>query len=155
MWYAHYCSSPSPTGRLDETNVVLTSWIYMYTHYCWFSHLFDWKSCRIAASYTGTVYDLHLRLTAKPHICMICGIFHTEVNTSLALCSTHIYWLKDKRGLTLITPCGVILTPNDHFHAQHKNHQRHSSEILWLCQVIYCDFISDNVLQFHTWMTSM
>ena len=36
------------------------------------------------ASYTGTVCDLHLRLTAKPHICVICGIFHTEINTSLA-----------------------------------------------------------------------
>ena len=51
--------------------------------------------------------------------------------------------------LTFITPCGFNLTPEDHFHELHKNHQHHSSEILWLCQAIYCDFISDNVLQFH------
>ena len=55
--------------------------------------------------------------------------------------------------LTLITPCGVNLTPEDHFHAQHKNHQHHSSEILRLCQAFYCDFISENVLQFHAQMT--
>ena len=36
------------------------------------------------ASYTGDVCDLHLRLTAKPHICVICGTFHTEVIHSLA-----------------------------------------------------------------------
>ena len=43
------------------------------------------------ASYTGAVCDVHQRLTANLHICTICGIFHTEVNTSLAACSTHIY----------------------------------------------------------------
>ena len=40
-------------------------------------------------SYTGNVCDLHLRLTAKPHICVICSTFHTEVSTHLHLCSTH------------------------------------------------------------------
>ena len=45
-------------------------------------------------SYTGNVCDLHLRLTAKPHICVICGTFHTEVNTHLRLCSTHNLLIK-------------------------------------------------------------
>ena len=49
-------------------------------------------------------------------------------------------------ALTLITPCGVNLTQEDHFHALHKNYQHKGSEILWLCQAIYCDFISDYVL---------
>ena len=46
------------------------------------------------ASYTGDVCDLHLTLTAKPHICVICGTFHTEVNTHLPLCSTHNLLIK-------------------------------------------------------------
>ena len=29
------------------------------------------------ASYTEDVYDMHLRLTAKPHLCVICSTFHT------------------------------------------------------------------------------
>ena len=29
--------------------------------------------------------------------CMICDIFNTKVNTSLTLCSTHIYWRKGKK----------------------------------------------------------
>ena len=37
------------------------------------------------ASYTGDVCDMQLRLTAKPHLCVICGTFHTEVNTSAFL----------------------------------------------------------------------
>ena len=37
------------------------------------------------ASYTGDVCDMPLRLTAKPHLCVICGTFHTEVNTHLPL----------------------------------------------------------------------
>ena len=55
------------------------------------------------ASYTGTVCGLHLRLTAKPHvhICVICGIFHTEVNTHLPLCSTHNLLIKRQKGLNL------------------------------------------------------
>ena len=57
--------------------------------------------------------------------------------------------------LTLIIPCGVNLTLEDHFDGQHKNHQHHSSEILWLCQAIYCNVISGNVFQFHAWMTSV
>ena len=32
--------------------------------------------------------------------------------------------------LTLITPCGVNMTPKDHFDVLHENHQHHSSEIL-------------------------
>ena len=67
--------------------------------------------CFQHASYTGDVGDLHLRLTAKPHICMICDIFNTKVNTSLALCSIHIYWLKDKKSL--ISYCFCIQV--DHF----------------------------------------
>ena len=51
-----------------------------------------------------------------------------------------------------LIPCGVIFTPEDHFHALHKNHQHHSSEVSWLCQAICCNFISDNVLQFHARM---
>ena len=31
------------------------------------------------------------------YTCMICDIFNTKVNTSLTLCSTHIYWLKGKK----------------------------------------------------------
>ena len=31
------------------------------------------------ASYTRDVCDMHLRLTAKPHLCVICGTFHTEL----------------------------------------------------------------------------
>ena len=46
------------------------------------------------ASYTGDVCGLHLRLTAKPHICVIYGTFHTEVNTHLPLCSTHNLLIK-------------------------------------------------------------
>ena len=48
------------------------------------------------ASYTGDVIlcDLHLRVTAKPHIYVICGTFHTEVNTHLPLCSTHNLLIK-------------------------------------------------------------
>ena len=46
------------------------------------------------ASYTGDVCDMHLRLTAKPHLCVICGTFHTEVNTHLLLCSTHNLLIK-------------------------------------------------------------
>ena len=53
------------------------------------------------ASYTGDVCDLHLRLTAKPHICVICGTFHTEVNTHLLLCSTHNLLIKRSKGLNL------------------------------------------------------
>ena len=55
--------------------------------------------CFQNASFTGDVCDLHLRLTAKPHICMICDVFNTNVNRSLTLCSTHIYSLKGKKGL--------------------------------------------------------
>ena len=55
------------------------------------------------AFYTVSVYDLqydlHLRLTAKPHIHMICGIFHTEVNTHLLLCSTHNLLINRQNGL--------------------------------------------------------
>ena len=29
------------------------------------------------ASYTEDVCDMHLRLTAKPHLCVICSTFHT------------------------------------------------------------------------------
>ena len=29
------------------------------------------------ASYTEDVCDIHLRLTAKPHLCVICSTFHT------------------------------------------------------------------------------
>ena len=32
--------------------------------------------------------------------------------------------------LTLIAPCRVILTLDDHFRVQHKNHQHHRTEIL-------------------------
>ena len=45
------------------------------------------------------------------HICMICGIFNRKVNTSLAWCSTHIYWLKGKTGLTSYCFCIQV----DHF----------------------------------------
>ena len=47
--------------------------------------------CFQNASYTGDVCDLHLRLTAKLHISLICDVFNTKVNTSLTLCSTYIY----------------------------------------------------------------
>ena len=43
------------------------------------------------ASYTGDVCDLHLRLTAKPHISVKCGTFH--INKYKHAPST-IYWLK-------------------------------------------------------------
>ena len=33
------------------------------------------------------------------YTCMICDMFNTKVNTSVTLCSTHIYWLKGKKGL--------------------------------------------------------
>ena len=46
------------------------------------------------ASYTEDVCDMHLRLTAKPHLCVICGTFHTEVSTHLPLCSTHNLLIK-------------------------------------------------------------
>ena len=59
-----------------------------------------------------------------------------------------------KSPLTLLIPCGVNLTPEDHFHVLHTNHRHHRSEILWLCRAIYCNFISDNVLQFHARMAS-
>ena len=39
-----------------------------------------------------------------------------------------------------LTPHSTVwghFDPDDHFHAQHKNHQHHSSEILRLCQAIY------------------
>ena len=29
------------------------------------------------ASYTEDVCDMHLKLTAKPHLCVICSTFHT------------------------------------------------------------------------------
>ena len=53
------------------------------------------------ASYTGDVCDMHQRLTAKPHLCVICGTFHTEVNTHLLLCSTHNLLIKRQKGLNL------------------------------------------------------
>ena len=53
------------------------------------------------ASYTGAVCDLHLRLTAKPHIYMICGIFHTEVNTSLAAMLHPHLLIKRQKGLNV------------------------------------------------------
>ena len=34
--------------------------------------------------------------------CVICGTFHTGVDTHLSLCSTHNLWLKGKRGLTSV-----------------------------------------------------
>ena len=48
------------------------------------------------ASYTGDVCDMHLRLTQNLtyHVCVICGTFHTEVNTHLPLCSTHNLLIK-------------------------------------------------------------
>ena len=46
------------------------------------------------ASDTGNVYDMHLRLTAKHHLGVIRGTFHTEVNTHLPLCSTHNLLIK-------------------------------------------------------------
>ena len=50
--------------------------------------------CSQTASYTGNVCDLHPRLTAKPHMCVICGTFHTEVNIHLPLCSTYNLLIK-------------------------------------------------------------
>ena len=52
------------------------------------------------ACYTGDVGDLHLSYS-KTHICMICDIFNTKVNTSLAFCSTQIYWIQGRKGLTI------------------------------------------------------
>ena len=51
------------------------------------------------ASYTGAVCYLHLRLTAKPHIGMICGIFHTKENTSLAAMLHPHLLIKMQKGL--------------------------------------------------------
>ena len=62
------------------------------------------------ASYTGDVCDMHLRLTAKPHLCVICGTFHTEVNTHLLLYAPPtIYWLKGKRGLTSVYKWNILV----------------------------------------------
>ena len=49
--------------------------LLVQNHMGW--HCFQNVSC------TGDACDPHLRLTAKPHICMICDIFNTKVNTSL------------------------------------------------------------------------
>ena len=53
------------------------------------------------ASYTGAVCDLYLRLIATPHICMICGIFHTGLNTSLAAMLHPHLLIKRQKGLNV------------------------------------------------------
>ena len=52
------------------------------------------------ASYTGAVCDLHPRLTAKPHICMICGIFHTKATSLTAMLHPHLL-IKRQKGLNI------------------------------------------------------
>ena len=42
-------------------------------------------------------------LTAKPHICVICCTFHTEVSTHLPLCSTHNLLIKRQKELNFCT----------------------------------------------------
>ena len=55
------------------------------------------------ASYTGALCDLHVRLTAKPRICMMCFIFHTDVKTSLpAMLHPHLL-IKRQKGLNFYT----------------------------------------------------
>ena len=51
------------------------------------------------APYIGAVCYLHLRLTAKPHICMMWDIFNTKVNTSLAVMLHLHLLLKRQTGL--------------------------------------------------------
>ena len=52
------------------------------------------------ASYTEDVYDMHLRLTAKPYLCVICSTFHTSL-AHLLLCSTHNLLIKRYKELNL------------------------------------------------------
>ena len=57
--------------------------------------------------------------------CIFCTeLFRKDIPPPLTLLNRF------KPLLTLIAPCGVILTPDEYFHAQHKNHQHHSSENL-------------------------
>ena len=44
---------------------------------------------------------MHLRLTAKPHLCVICSTLHTQVNTHLLLWSTHNLLIKRYKELNL------------------------------------------------------
>ena len=65
---------------MDLIYIYVCIYVYMYDIYISHTFLID-NHVRLHssqnASYTEDVCDMHLRLTAKPHLCVICSTFHT------------------------------------------------------------------------------